>query len=208
MKRTQATILVFLSLLPLAACKSQGPTRIDATGDEKVTSTGLDYGEFVEIAADMANRLVSQKTFLDQSPYQESLPVRMVLSDVDNKTDLRNFPSNQITGRVRSAGLNSGKIRFVSSLGGEGTDVFVQESQEAKDDPRFKKEDIPEEGSLRYPRLSLRTIIDVIKASDGRARQNTYVVHMFVSEIKTGDILWEEFSNPIAKKTEKGHVGY
>ena len=200
MKTFQGPTIALLSLVMLASCASRAPRRVDATGDESVVSSDLDYGEFVEIAADMANRLVSQPNFLSYPPYQDQLPIKMVLSDVENRTAIRNIPTNQITGRVRSAGLNSGKIRFVSSFGGGTTDSVVQGSQDAANDPRFKQSEVPAQGSLTYPQTALKTVIDQFYATDGRARQNTFVVHMFVSDISSGEILWEEFSEPIAKK--------
>lgn len=207
MRLSTSTALFCLSLMTLASCKSAGPTRIDASGDEAVTSMDLDYAEFVEIAGDMAGRLVSQQNFLSFDPYAGK-QVKMVLSDVENRTDIRDLQTNQITSRVRSVATNSGRIRFVSSFGGGETDSVVQGSQGAANDPRFNQENVPEAGSLTYPQLALKTIIDQISTTDGQARQVTYSVHMFVSEIKTGEIVWEEFSDPIAKKAEKGGFGF
>jgi len=208
MRSIPTALSLTLTLALAIGCSSTKPRRIEATGDEAVTSFDLDYGEFVEIAADMANRLVTQPNFLNYPPYADHLPVKMVLSDIDNRTGIRDLPVNQITGRVRSAALNSGKVRFVSSFGGGETDSVVQGSQDAIDDPRFKQEEIPEQGSLSYPQTSLRTIIDKMRSTDGTARQNTFVVHMFVSEISSGEILWEEFSEPVAKRVEKGGYGF
>jgi PBP1b-binding outer membrane lipoprotein LpoB len=168
----------------------------------------LDYDDFAEVAADLANKLVGQPTFLDRAPYAEHQPVDMVLSDVVNNTSLRNLQTTLITGRVRSAGLNSGKLVFVSSFGGGPTDSVVQGSQDAANDPRFNQTNVPKQGSLAYPQTALRTEINEVRSTDGRNRQNSFVVHMFVSEISSGRILWEEFSTPVKKKAKKGRVGY
>ena len=38
--------------------------------------------------------------------------------------------------------------------------------------------------------------------------QNTYVVRMWVSDVKNGEVVWEKRSDPIAKKFEKGSVSW
>ena len=115
--------------------------------------------------------------------------------------------TNAILQRIRSSALKSGKVRFISSFGSGPTDDIVKHSQDAKDDPRFNQENVPKAGSLTYPQLSLATEILYFRSSDGRNRQITYEVYMFVSEIKTGEIVWEDNSGPIAKKVSKRGLG-
>ncbi len=205
--RIAVLVTVCASALALSACAAPPPRRIDASGDEAVVSMGLDYQDIVEMAGTMATKLVSN-SFLNYAPYQGKYPIKMVLSDVNNKTNIRNFPSDAVRTRVRGSALNSGKVRFVSSFGSGPTDSIVKNSQDAIDDPRFRKDQIPEAGSLTYPELSLATEIMYFRSTDGTNRQNTYEIHMFVSDIKTGEIMWEENSGPIAKLGSKGTVGY
>jgi len=199
--------LLAIGLIALAGCRTPGPRRIDASGDEAVTSMGLDYADFVEVAEDLAGKLVHGESFLNRAPYVDHYPIKMVLSDIDNRTDIRGLPTNQITGRVRSAGLNSGKIRFVSSFGGGERDSVVEGAQDVAADPRFQQQQVPKQGSLTFPEMSLRTVIDFFHSTDGTSRQSTYVVHMFVSDIASGEIYWEEFSKPIAKAIGRRNVG-
>ena len=44
-------------------------------------------------------------------------------------------------------------------------------------------------------------------ARAGREKQNTYEVRMFVTDLKTGEVVWEGFSDPVAKKFKKGRMG-
>jgi PBP1b-binding outer membrane lipoprotein LpoB len=200
------TFLTMAAACLLAAGCAQGPKRIDASGEESVVSMGLDYGDLGEIAKSLTVQLTTSP-FLNQPPYLNNYPVRMVLSEVRNETDIRNLPSELILSEVRSAALDSGKIRFVASFG-EETDKVVAGGQEAQLDERFEQENVPQTGSLKFPDMALNTeFIQVSSVGDG-ARQATYVVRMYVADIKTGDILWEKRSAPIAKMTEKGSVGW
>ena len=207
MKTLTAFAICCTTLLATTGCASkQGIVRDD---DEVVETMDLNYSEMVELAGDMANLLVGNPhTFLMRDPHVKNLPVLMVLSDIDNQSGIRDLPVNQITGRVRSACLNSGKIQFVSSFGDGKTDSTVQNAQDVSNDPRFNQENVPDQGSLDFPVASLNTTINKINVTDGNKRQNTYVIHMFVSDIKTGRILWEEFSDNISKSVERGGVGF
>ena len=57
-------------------------------------------------------------------------------------------------------------------------------------------------------RLSLRTQILWSHSLGKREAQNTYVVRMWVSDVKNGETVWEQRSDPIAKKFEKGSVSW
>ena len=207
MKTLTVSLLCGLTLLATTGCASKGGIVRD---DDKIVDTmDLNHSEMVELAGDMAGLLVGNPhTFLMRDPHVKNLPVLMVLSDIDNRTGIRDLLVNQITGRVRSACLNSGKVQFVSSFGDGKTDSTVQNAQDVSNDPRFNQENVPDQGSLDFPVASLNTTIDKINVTDGTQRQNTYSIHMFVSDIKTGRILWEEFSDSISKSVEKGGIGY
>ncbi|GAB4321098.1 MAG: hypothetical protein Kow0059_15630 [Candidatus Sumerlaeia bacterium] len=204
MQRLKLLILSVLALALLTAC-SRGPERIDPFSDEKVTSMEADYNELVEWSETLANRML-QDGFLDAPEYQPH-PVRMVISDVENMTDISRLPKEMVLGRVRAALRSSQKVRVVSSYGREGTDSMTLEQQELPNDPRFKKPDNYQTGQLTMARLSLRTQFLMRGARVGRAAQNTYEVRMFVTDLQTGEVVWEGFSDPVAKKFKQGRLG-
>ncbi|MCA8960397.1 MAG: hypothetical protein KDC38_07785 [Planctomycetes bacterium] len=200
--RIALSALLCFVMAGLSGCGSTGPRRIDASGDEAVVSMGLDYGDIVEVAGDLAKKLVTD-SFLNYPPYQGNYPIKMVLSNTENKTNLRDLNTDMITQRVRSTALNSGKVRFVASFGSGPTDDIVKGAQDVKDDSRFNQDQVPKEGSLTFPQMSLVTQIQYVRSTDGKNRQNTYQVAMFVTDIQSGEIMWEEFSGPIAKLSSR-----
>ncbi len=201
MKRI-ATLFAAASLL--GACKST-PQRIDPESDAAVTSMGVDYAEIVEWSEELTRRML-ESGFLDSNEFGEH-PVRMVVSDVENKTDLVQFPKEMMLARIRSALLRSGKVRLVSTYGTDATDEMTRDTQELANDPLFDASQVPAEGQASVARLSLRAQILWSHSSSGRAKQNTYEVRMFVTDVRTGEVVWEDVSDPIAKKKTRSRFG-
>ena len=161
-------LLLILPLCLAAACKS-GPNRIDPYSDEAVTSMGVDYGEMVEWADTLTRRMLDSG-FLDTGEFGDQ-PIRMVVSDIENKTDLSQFPKEIVLSRIRAAGLSSGKVRFVSTYGDDGTDRMTRETQEKWNDPLFDASQIPEAGQASVARLSLRTQINWAHSAASRSQR-------------------------------------
>lgn len=197
-------IIFLLPLALLAGCKS-GPKRIDPQSDDAVTTMGVDYAELVEWSETLTRRMVDDG-FLDRGNY--SMPVNMVVSDIDNKTDLSQFPRESMLGRIRATLRQTGKVTFVSTYGKDGVDTMTRDTQDLANDPLFDSSQVPAQGQASVARLSLRTQILWMHAAEGRARQNTYEVRMFVSDVVTGQVVWEGFSDPIAKAKSRGGIGF
>jgi len=200
-----AKLLLLLPLALLVGCQS-GPKRIDPGGDERVVSAGVDYAEIVEWTDTLTARMLSSG-FLDSGEFGAK-PVKMVVSKIENKTDLSQFPHELLLSNIRSSLLSSGKARFVSTYGSDGIDEMTRDTQELKDDPLFDSSQVPEQGQASVARLSLRTQILWSHSLGKREAQNTYVVRMWVSDVKNGETVWEQRSDPIAKKFEKGSVSW
>lgn len=205
MSKRQAISLSVLALagVLLVGCSS-GPQRIDATGDERVTSMGINYNDLVEWSGTLTQRML-RSAFLDQ---YKPFPVRLAVSDIENKTNESHLPKDMMMGRIRAALLDSGKVRIVSSYGKGMKDKQAVDSQELKHDPRFEKAEWNTGGTLKVARLSLVTQFLYKGDRQGSEKQNTYEVHMMVTDAKTGDVVWEGFSDPIAKKTDRASVGW
>lgn len=192
-----------LPLFLIAGCRS-GPKRIDPQSDDAVTSMGVDFAEIVEWSETLTRRMVDS-AFLDRG---YNLPVVMVVSDIENKTDLSQFPRESMLGRIRSTLLQTGKVIFTSAYGRDATDVMTRDTQDLADDPLFDSSQVPALGQASVARLSLRTQILWHHAAAGRARQNTYEVRMLVTDVVTGQVVWEGFSDPIAKARSRGGIGF
>ncbi len=202
----KAKLFLLLPLLMIASSCTSEPKRIDPDGDEAVVSAGVDYAEIIEWTDTLTNRMLNSG-FLDTGEFGPQ-PVKMVVSDIENKTDLSHFPKELLLGNIRSALLASGKARWVSTYGADGTDEMTRDTQGLKDDPLFDSSQVPEQGQATVARLSLRTQILWTHSQGTKMAQNTYVVRMFISDVRNGEIVWENRSDPIAKKYEKGSVGW
>lgn len=195
-------LLLVLPLALLAGCRS-GPQRIDPHSDRAITTMGVDFAEIVEWSETLTRRMVDSGVF--ERGYQQ--PVPMVVSDVENRTDLSQFPKESMLGRIRSTLLQSGKVVFVATYGTDARDEMVRDTQELARDPLFDQSQVPALGQATVAQLSLRTQILWHHAAAGRAQQNTYEVRMLVNDVRTGQVVWEGFSDPIAKARSRGGVG-
>jgi len=204
MKRT---ILPLLPLLPLLATAcSSGPKRIDPASDEAVTSMGVDYNELIEWSTTLTRRMLDHG-FLDTGRFGD-YPVTMVVSNVENKTDLSQFPKEIVLGRIEAALLNSGKVEFTTVYGDDAQDRMTRETQKKWEDPLFDASQIPEGGQAAVARLSLRTQILWAHSQARRTKQETYEVRMWVTDVTSGTTVWQGFSDPVSKKFTKAKVGW
>lgn len=203
--KPNALLLCLPLFAALPACAS-GPKRVDPGGNETVTSAGVDYNEIVEWTDKLTQRMLSDG-FLDSGEFGAK-PVKMVVSQIQNKTDLSHFPHEILLGNIRSALRSSGKARFVSTYGADGTDQITRDTQELKNDPLFDSSQVPESGQATVARLGLATEIIGMRSQGLDEAQNTYVVFMQVTDVKNGEVIWEGRSDPIAKVYEKGTVSW
>src|SRR5690606_5134198 len=133
-----------------------GPKRIDPQSDDALTTMGVDFAEIVEWSETLTRRIVDSG-FLDRGNY--GLPVNMVVSDIENRTDLSQFPRESMLGRIRSTLLQTGKVVFVSTYGQDGLDSMTRDTQGLANDPLFDTSQVPAPGQASVARLSLRTQI-------------------------------------------------
>ncbi|MGF1633201.1 MAG: hypothetical protein ACFCVE_05070 [Phycisphaerae bacterium] len=198
-----AKTVILTSMAALLVGCSTGPTRIDPTGDQAVVTQGIDYEAFVAWSGQLTDKMLASG-FLQDYPR----PVRMVVSDVENRTDLPYLPEEGMIGRIRSKLGSSGQVRYVSSIGTDAVDRMNLDVRELDRDPRFERREEQGPGTLVRPRLSLGAQILSYNAVAGRERQDTYEVRMYVTDLDTGEVVWEDFSEPIAKFARRGVLGF
>jgi hypothetical protein len=202
--KTQALLL--LPLLALAPACQTGPKRIDPGGDEAVTSAGVDYNEIIEWTDRLTQKMLASG-FLDTGEFGAK-PVKMVVSQIQNKTDLAHFPHELLLGKIRTGLLQSGKARFVTTYGADGTDQITRDTQGLKDDPLFDSSQVPKSGQATVARLGLATEVIWTYSQGLKEAQNTYIVLMYVTDVTNGEEVWRGESDPIAKVYEKGSVSW
>lgn len=199
-------VACLISLLAITSSCGSAPKRIDPLGKEAVTSMGVDYQELIEWSEVLTSRIL-QAPFLHSQEFGPK-PLKMVLSDIENKTDLSQFPNEMVMGRMRSTLLKSGLVRFVSTYGADGRDEMTRDTQFLKDDPLFDSSQVPELGQATVASLSLRTQILWARSGAGKKSQNTYEVRMFITDVRNGEVVWEDFSTPVAKRQVKPGIGW
>ncbi|MBM4113127.1 MAG: hypothetical protein FJ253_07100 [Phycisphaerae bacterium] len=180
-----------------SACDSP-PKRIDPTGPEAVTGMGVDYGDAQEIADSLCRQMLASPAFLR---YQQ--PVLARYNNTINNTSDPNLPINIVNTRIRSTLLNSGQIQFTSALRtAEGHDPSVREARELADDPMFNQQSVQESGAMNAveaPKVSVNSEFQSAYSTDGSSKQKTYQLRVFVTDLLSGRVIWEQTSKPIAK---------
>ncbi|MBX3355237.1 MAG: hypothetical protein KF724_06025 [Phycisphaeraceae bacterium] len=193
----KALVALTLPIAFVAGCE-QPPKRIDPTGREAVTSMGIDYSDAQEIAASMTNKMLSSAAFRRYSP-----PVLARYNNTVNKTADPNLPLDSVNTRIRSTLLNSGQIQFTAALvTAEGFDPSVREARDLANDPMFNQNTVQQSGALGAvdaPQISVNSEFLSVYSTDGRARQRTYELRIFVTDLLTGRVIWEDTSKAIAK---------
>jgi len=177
--------------------RQAGVQRVDP--NDRLTVRGLDRLEIDEAADELTRRMLAAG-FIEQQ-YGDRLPVRMVVSDTENLSDIPRFPFEVIEARVRTRLLESGKVQFVSFFGKGATDDYATGIQDdlATEFPELDQSTLPARRSLQAPQLSLRTQVQYVTGSDGRFRQNDYQIRMFISDLAKGVVVWEGVSQPVSK---------
>ena len=194
-----------IALGALTGCQQTPPViKVAAETDQAVVSSGIDYLEIQDAADDLTRRMLASGFLENYRPH----PTRMVVSDIENKTDISGFPNEILLSRVRERMLESGKAVYVSSMGDDATDRMTREGVDVRENPRFESSTVPEFGRLQAPTLSLRTQVLWTTSIMQNTRQNTYQVRMFVTDKEKGKAVWEGTSRPIGKVSRRAQVGW
>lgn len=190
-------VFVLPAALSLGGC-NQPPKRIDPTGREAVTSMGVDYSDSQEIAESMSRQMLSSPAFM-----RYPQPVLARYNNTINNTSDANLPVNVVNTRIRSTLLNSGQIQFTAALRtAEGHDAGIREARELANDPMFNQQSVQQSGAMNAvdaPQISVNSEFQSVYSTDGKTKQKTYQLRIFVTDLLTGRVIWEGTSKPIAK---------
>jgi PBP1b-binding outer membrane lipoprotein LpoB len=196
-------LLAMLALVALpAGCKNE-PVRVDPTGNEAITTMGLDYGDSQEIASNMADQLLqSQKLATYRSTPK---PILARYNNTVNQTSIpdRELPVTMVNTAIRSRLIRSGDFEFTAALQtAEGADPSVREARELANDPMFDQSSVQETGpmgTVEAPRLSVNSELLSAYSANASSAQRTFELRVFVVDLRTGRTVWESTSKPISK---------
>ena len=180
----------------LGGCNSP-PRRIDPTGPEAITTNQLDYSDLREWADSLTQEMLNDG-YLEN--YQK--PVLMQVSTVKNKTSIPDINTEMVLGRIRSNLRKDNRVRFVATLGSDARDEAVRENRDLTNDPMFNQQQVAEktaQGTASVPNLSVNCEILSAVQRTQTARQRNYEMRMYVVDLRTGETVWEGFSNTVGK---------
>jgi PBP1b-binding outer membrane lipoprotein LpoB len=180
----------------LGACNSP-PRRIDPTGPEALTTNQLDYSDLREWADSLTQEMLN-----DGYLENYSKPVLMQVSTIANKTSIPDINTEMVLGRIRSNLRRDNRVRFVATLGSDARDEAVRDNRELTNDPMFNQQQVAEktaQGTASVPSLSVNCEILSAPQRTQTARQSNYEMRMYVVDLRTGETVWEGFSNTVGK---------
>ena len=197
-----AAACLLLLGVPGLGCGS-GPTQIEGTGQDRVVSMGLDLDNVRQVAADLTDQMLADG-FLGDYP----APTAMTVSRFENKTNLPNFPKETVLTRIRQKLRSSGQVKLISTYGaGDVTDATSFDTGALRDDPFFDADQVPQPGQGSVARLSVVAQLLYLNQQAGRSEQRNYSLRLLVTDVATGDVVFEGLSDDISKKRTKGLLG-
>lgn len=204
--RTTALLSISLSAITGAAilggCKND-PVRVDPSGNEAITTMGLDYGDSQEIATNMADQLLQSQKLSSYRTGPKSILARY--NNTVNKTSVpdREIPMTMVNTAIRSRLIRSGEFEFTAALQtAEGADPSVREARELANDPMFDQQSVQDTGpmgTVEAPRLSVNSELLSAYSANATNSQRTFELRVFVVDLRNGRTVWESTSKPISK---------
>jgi PBP1b-binding outer membrane lipoprotein LpoB len=194
------------SAVLLLGCNSD-PVRVDPTGNEAITTMGLDYGDSQEIATNMADQLLQSQKLSAYRTGPKSILARY--NNTVNKSSIpdRDLPVSMVTTAIRSRLIRSGEFEFTAALEtAEGADPSVREARELANDPMFDQTTVQESGSMGTvdaPRLSVNSELLSAYSANQNDSQRTFELRVWVVDLKNGRTIWENTSKPISKRSRR-----
>lgn len=192
--------------LLLAGCKND-PQRVDPSGNQAITTMGLDYGDSQEIATNMADQLLQSPKLAAYRTGPKSILARY--NNTVNKSSIpdRDLPMSMVTTSIRSRLIRSGDFEFTAALQtAEGADPSVREARELANDPMFDQQTVQETGpmgTVEAPRLSVNSELLSAYSANKDDAQRTFELRVWVVDLRTGRTVWESTSKPISKVSKR-----
>lgn len=194
--------LLALAPVTLNGCNND-PVRVDPSGNEAITTMGLDYGDSQEIATNMADQLLQSQKLSAYRTGPKSILARY--NNTVNKTSLteREIPLSTVTTAIRSRLIKSGEFEFTAALQtAEGADPSVREARDLANDPMFDQKTVQETGAMGAvdaPRLSVNSELLSVYSANKSDSQRTFELRVWVVDLLNGRTIWESTSRPISK---------
>lgn len=181
-------IVLSLPVFVLAGCAS-APTRIEAGGANAVTTMGADVRDFKAVAGDLTQSLLNSPALGQNIGHTPVIKVGKILNDT-----AQNFDTDQITFKITTDILNSGKAQWISD---DATTQAYQNQNLFRSDQKVKA----------LPDYVLYAKILQQQARVGRTRENTFTMQFVLADAKSGNTVWQS-EKDFAKQGTRAGVGF
>lgn len=182
----------------LAGCGTPA-TYTDPTNTKTavVSLNKINVQDWDNAANEMIQSLLGSQ-ILDRAPVQ---PAVLAIDRVVNKTSDANLDTDMLEKKIRIALNRSGKVQTTTTYGRNAESRMAQDIQTKQD---FLGGNGPTDRSPNYT-LSGKIIEDV--ARDGSTRQVTYVFQLSLTDVRSGNAVWED-EKKIQKTGTRAAVGW
>lgn len=193
--------------LPLLAALLSGcgttSHRIDASGNEGLTTTGEINFKDWQMAAEKSINSLLQSGVLDRADGRKTV---VMVSTVRNSTT-QHINTQILTQKIRTSILRSGKAITTTAVGAQGAeDAATRQVRELQDDEVFDQRTVQPMGTAIAPDLSLSGEITQQSATQGRERESYFYFHLVMTDLKTGLGIWED-EVEVAKQDTRAWFG-
>ena len=181
--------LIFFTLM-LVLMTSCGTTArmIEIGSDEDLTTiSSIDPRDWQKAAADSISAMLESGA-LKRADGRKNV---VMISRIRNYT-LQHLDSRLLTAKMRQAILASGQAIVTSAIGNSSNiDLAVRRIRDKEYDDLFDQSTVQKRGTVIAPDLSLSGSITQQTTVQGRTEESYFVVHLVLTDLKTGLALWE-----------------
>jgi len=174
------SILIIASVAILMSGCGTSPTRIQAGGQQAITTMGVDLADFRATAGNMVALLLAHPSITRFEAEHGRLPV-LDRGKIVNKSDMH-LDLMQIAGRIEEDLLNSGQIELIAN------DGFAGDTNERAD-------------------FYLEGEIGMLAARDGRLREKTYTFQLRLNNSSTRRTVWQR-SEDVSKQGTRSNISW
>ena len=197
-------IVLAAALFVLSGCGGMAPRRMDAQGNQGLTTVNeLNFKDWQMAASKCINSLL-QSGALDKKDGTKAV---IMMSTIKNDT-LQHVDVDELTKDIRIALNRSGKALFTTAVSAKGAeDKATRQVRELRDDEMFNQKTVKKMGTAIAPDFSLSGKILQQRTVQGKIEESYFEIQLSLTDLNTGLAVWED-KKRILKQGSRASVGY
>ena len=198
---TLANPAAFLSALVVCWGCGSPATYKDSRGNDLVVSLDkVNLQDFNQASDKLVQSMVTSGVLANAPRKPAVLGISRVVNDTSDQ-----FDTDQLLKRIRVALLQTGKVQVSTTvgLGGRAEDPMAKGTKDMNDFMSGKGNAAPD----NMPDYTLTAKILENRASAGSTKQVTYTFQMSLTDVRTGNAVWEG-NEEITKQGQKASLGF